>query len=373
MIIMSAILASLFLSLTFLAHQAGALPSHTETVISQLARTVYGGRGSLYLTMALATTVILIMAANTSFADFPRLAALHAGDGFLPKQLTFRGSRLVFSYGIVTLAAAASLLVVVFGAKTNALIPLYAIGVFLSFTMSQTGMAVRWRRVGKLQPGQEIVQLGSTLRPDRRWRVKFIINSLGAVCTAVVMVIFAVTKFAQGAWIVVIVIPLLVGVFFRIHHHYKHVAARLSLEKFGAPPRVRRHRVIVPIGGVHRGTVFALRYARSLSEDVTAVYVSTDPAETEKIKRKWERWGDGARLKVIESPYRVLIEKILEYVDQVTAIQGPDEVLTIVVPRFIPEHRLFDLLHAQTARILRWVLLGRKGIYVTDGPYHLLD
>ena len=147
----------------------------------------------------------------------------------------------------------------------------------------------------------------------------------------------------------------------------------LSLEQFGAPPRVRRHRVLVPIGGVHRGVIMALRYARSLSEDVTAVYVSTDPAETEKIKLKWELWGDGVRLKVIDSPYRTLIEKILDYVDYLAAARRSDEVLTIVVPRFIPEHRLFDLLHSQTARVLRWALLGRKGVIVTDVPYHLTD
>jgi amino acid transporter len=370
---MSAILTTLFLSITFLANQINAVPTHTETIISQLARTVYGGRGILYLLMAFGTTVILIMAANTSFADFPRLAALHAGDGFLPKQLTFRGSRLVFSYGIVTLAVAAAGLVALFGATTTALIPLYAIGVFLSFTLSQTGMAVRWWRVGKLKPGEEVVQLGSTLRPDPKWRLKLAVNGFGAVCTFVVMIVFAVTKFAQGAWIVVILIPTLVFIFFQIHHHYKHVAARLSLDQFGAPPRVRRHRVVVPIGGVHRGVVHALRYARSLSEDVTAVYVSTDPAETAKIKAKWERWGDGIRLKVIESPYRVLTEKILEYVDYLAAARRSDEVLTIVVPRFIPERAVFGVLHAQTARLLRWALLGRKGIVVTEVPYHLTD
>jgi amino acid transporter len=370
---MSGILTSLFLSITFLANRAGALPSHTETVISQLARTIYGGPGWLYLATVGATMVILIMAANTSFAGFPRLAALQAGDGFLPKQLTFRGSRLVYSYGIVLLAASASLLIILFQARTNALIPLYAIGVFLSFTLSQTGMTVRWWRASKLQPGQAVPRLGSVLHYDAKWRLKLIVNGFGAVCTFVVMIVFAVTKFTQGAYIVVGLIPALVLLFYRIQHHYRHVAGHLSLERFGAPPRVRRHRVLVPIGGVHRGVVHALRYARSLSEDVTALYVSVDPDETEILKRKWERWGDGIRLKVIESPYRVLIEKILQYVDEVEADRQPHEVLTIVVPRFIPEHPAYDVLHAQTARLLRWALLGRKGIVVAEVPYHLTD
>ncbi|MBI3362069.1 MAG: APC family permease [Chloroflexi bacterium] len=370
---MSAILTTMFLGITFLARQAGALPSHTETVISQLARAIHGGSGLLYLGTVGATTVILIMAANTSFADFPRLGAIQAADGFLPKQLTFRGSRLVYSYGIITLAFFASMLIIIFGAKTNALIPLYAIGVFLSFTLSQAGMAVRFGRIGKLKPGQVAETRSSTLYSDPRWRVKQTLSAFGAVVTFVVMIVFAVTKFAQGAWIVVLVIPTLVFVFFRIHHHYRDVAAQLSLDEFGGLPRVRRHRVIVPISGVHRGVVIALRYARALSDDVTALYVSLDPAETEKVKQKWERWGDGVRLKVVESPYRTLVEKILDYVEQVQAERQPHEVLTIVVPHFIPQHRWYDLLHAQTARWLRWALLGRKDVVVTDVPYHLTD
>jgi hypothetical protein len=199
------------------------------------------------------------------------------------------------------------------------------------------------------------------------------INGFGAFSTAIVMVVFAVTKFTDGAWIVVFLIPALVLLFFRIHGHYNKVAARLSLEEFGAPPRIRRHRVIVPIGSVHRGVVVALHYARSLSDDVTALYVSLDPAERENIKRTWDRWGDGVRLKVVDSPYRLLIEKIIEYVDQVDAERRNNEVLTIVVPRFIPESWWANVLHAQTASILRWALLGRKDIIVTDVPYHLKD
>ena len=236
---MSAILGSLFLAISFLSHQIGAIPSESETVISQLARTVYGSRGVLYLATIVATTLILIMAANTSFADFPRLAALHAGDGFLPKQLMYKGSRLVFSRGIMALALIASLLVIIFNASVTALIPLYAIGVFLSFTLSQAGMARRWWRVGHLAPGEEIKDPGSTLRYERGWQLKIVINSVGSIATAIVMLIFATTKFRDGAWVIVILVPVLVLIFFRIHHHYKRLAKQLSLNKFGAPARVQ--------------------------------------------------------------------------------------------------------------------------------------
>ena len=211
----------MFLAISFLAGQISAVPSEEETVISQLARTVYGGEGLLYLAIIAGTAVILIMAANTAFADFPRLGALHAGDGFLPRQMTFRGSRLVYSRGIIALAALASLLIVVFQASVTRLIPLYAIGVFLSFTLSQTGMARRWWKSGHLKPGEEIVEPGSTITRDPRWKLKMVINGVGAVATCIVMFVFAVTKFMDGAWIIILLVPALVAVFFTIHHHYK--------------------------------------------------------------------------------------------------------------------------------------------------------
>jgi amino acid transporter len=217
---MAIILGSLFLGISHLTGQIGGVYSHDETIISQLARTVFDGRGALYLATIAATTVILIMAANTAFADFPRLGALAAKDRFLPSQLTFRGSRLVYSNGIVTLSIIASLLIIIFKARVDLLIPLYAIGVFLSFTLSQTGMARRWWKIGHLKEGEEIVEPGSTLRYDKGWHTKMFINGFGAICTAVVAVIFAVTKFREGAWVVLIIIPILVKLFFTIHHHY---------------------------------------------------------------------------------------------------------------------------------------------------------
>ena len=369
---MSAILGVMFLGITFLSRQIGAQFSLTETVISQLGRTVWGN-GLMWYILLGGTTLILIMAANTSYADFPRLGALIANDGFLPRQLTYRGSRLVFTYGIVALATLASLLIILFQARVTALIPLYAIGVFLSFTLSQTGMAVRWLRSSRLKEGEEIVQQGGIVRYDPKWRLKLVINGLGAVVTAVVMVVFAVAKFAQGAWVIVLLVPTLVLLFFRIHHHYKDVARHLSLESFGAPPRVRRNRVLLLIGGVHSGALHALRYARSLSQDVTAVYVAADPVETEKIKDKWEQWGDGIRLVVIDSPYRRLIEPLIDYIDEMAEERQPQEMLTIVVPQFVPAHWWQKFLHMNTAQILQQALLRKSDIVVMEVPYHVGD
>jgi amino acid transporter len=368
---MSTILGTLFLGITFLAIHIGAVPSEVETVISQLARTAYGGQGWLYLGTIAATTLILIMAANTAFADFPRLGALHANDGFLPRQLTYRGSRLVYSRGIIALTVLSSLLIILFQASVTALIPLYAIGVFLSFTLSQAGMARRWWKIGRMQPGQEIQEPGSTLRYEPGWQLKMGINGFGAVCTAVVMVVFAVTKFHDGAWIILLLVPLLVTGFFAIHHHYRSLAKHLSLEHYDPPLRIPRHRVILAVSGVHRGTLAALRYARSLSDDVTAMHVSIDPADAEKVERKWEKWGDGVRLVILDSPYRLLIERLLDYIEKIAAQRRPNEVITIIVPQFIPKHWWHNLLHTQTALLLRLALLFKRDIVIVDVPYQV--
>ena len=369
---MSIILGSLFLGISHLTGQIQAVYSHDETVVSQLARTVFDGRGALYLAIIAATTVILIMAANTAFAGFPRLGALAAEDRFLPRQLTFRGSRLVYSNGIVTLAVIASLLIIVFRARVDLLIPLYAIGVFLSFTLSQTGMARRWHKIGQLNEGEEITEPGSVLRYDKSWRTKMLINSFGAICTAIVMMIFAVTKFTEGAWVVLIIIPVLVKMFFTIHHHYKDLAAHLTLDKFsGLPARQTRHRVIMPVSGIHQGTMEALRYAKLLSDDVTAVHISMEPEETEKVQKKWKTWGEGTRLVILDSPFRLFIEPLLEYLEEIIDNRQPNETVTIVVPQFIPSKRWHNALHMRTADFLRQELLSKPGVVVTDVPYQV--
>ncbi|MDD5558940.1 APC family permease [Candidatus Methylomirabilis sp.] len=368
---MSAVLGVLFFGITFLAGKIGAIPSEAETVISQLARTTYEGRGLLYLATIAATTLILVMAANTAFADFPRLSALLAADGFLPRPLTYRGSRLVYSRGIVALALIASLLIWLFQANVNALIPLYAIGVFLSFTLSQAGMAHRWWKAGHLSTGQEAQERGSIVRHDPRWVLKMAINSFGALCTAVVMLVFAMTKFADGAWIVILLVPILVAMFTAIHYHYRDLAAHLSLEQYGGPPRISRQRVILAVSGVHRGTLAALRYARTISDDITAVHICTDPVEAETLNRKWGSWGDGIRLVVLDSPYRLFLEPLLGYIEEIAARRQPNEIITIIVPQFVPRHWWHNLLHNQTAVLLRLMLLFKPGIVIIDVPYQI--
>lgn len=369
---MSAILSAMFFGITFLTNKIGGQFSWKETIISQLGRTIWG-QGTLWYILLSATTLVLIMAANTSFADFPRLGALHANDGFLPRQLTYRGSRLVFTFGIVSLAVFSSLLIIIFRAETTALIPLYAIGVFLSFTLSQVGMAVHWVKSSRLKEGEEIVQQGGVVHYDPKWRLKFVINTLGAIVTAIVTVVFAVAKFTQGAWVVVLLIPFLVLIFFRIHYYYKKLAKHLSLEDFGAPTRVKRNRVLLLVSGVHSGVLHALRYASSLSDDITAVYVATEPAATEKIRRGWDQWGDGVRLLVIDSPYRQLIEPLIGHIVRMAEDRQPQEMLTIVVPHYVPAHWWQNLLHMNTATMLRMALLRQKNIVVMEIPYHIRD
>ncbi|GAP12439.1 amino acid/polyamine/organocation transporter, APC superfamily [Longilinea arvoryzae] len=368
---MAGILGSLLLGITFLSVHIGVVPVEGETVISQLTRTVYGNRNLLYLLTISATTVILMMAANTAFADFPRLGALVAADGYLPRQLSVRGSRLVFSRGIILLAAIASLLVIRFEASVSGLIPLYAIGVFLSFSLSQGGMAHRWWKSGHLKPGEEIVEQGSTLHYDKGWKHKMIINGLGSLCTAMVMIIFAVTKFKDGAWVVILLTPALVAFFFTIRRHYARLAKQLSLENNPRKGHIRRNRVIMPVSGVHSGTLIALRYARTISDDITAVHISIDAKETAKLEEKWEKWGEEYRLVVLKSPYRLFLEPLLDYIDKLCAVAGPTDIITIIVPQFIPKHWWTNFLHTRTAEALRKELLHRDNIVITEVPYQV--
>lgn len=368
---MAAILSTLFLGITYIANHIHALPSEQETVISQIARTVYGGEGVLYLIIVGLTSVILFMAANTAFAGFPRLAAILAQDGFIPRQFTYRGSRLVYSRGIIALALVAILLIILFDASVNRLIPLYAIGVFLSFTLSQLGMMLHWWKSRNLKPGESLVERSSTLHHDRLWRVKMIANGIGAVCTAVVTLVFGVTKFMDGAWIVVALIPVLILAFTAIHLHYKGLAQRLSLDRSHTNVKITRQRVLLLLSGVHQGSLAALRYARTLSNDVTAVYVTIDPEDTERIQEKWAVWGEGVRLVALDSPYRLLIEPILEYIEGMCANRQPNEVITVVVPQFVSRQWWTSILHSQTAFILRLSLLLRPGVIIIEVPYQV--
>jgi amino acid transporter len=367
---MGIILGLLFMGISFLTREVEAVPSETETVISQLARTVFEGQGLFYLLVIAGTTVILILAANTAFAGFPRLSAMLAKDGFMPRQLTYRGSRLVYSYGIVSLGAMATILIIIFQASVSRLIPLYAIGVFLSFTLAQAGMARRWWRSGHLDPQDITSVYAHHLRYEKGWLIKMISNGFGALCTAIVMLVFVVTKFRDGAWIVLILTPVLIGIFLWIYRHYSGLANRLSVDNYGEPPPYNtRHRVIVPISNVNQGTLAALRYARMLSEDITAVHISLEPEDTEKVRMKWERWGRGNRLVIVDSPYRLFLEPLLDYIDEILSSRQANETITIVVPHFVPQIRAYKALHMQTAEMLRRELLTTPGVVITEVPY----
>lgn len=374
MLMMSALLAVMFIGITVLANQVQVVAGEgiKETVISQIARSLYGISPLYYITLG-ATAVILIMAANTSYAGFPFLGALIAGDSFLPKQLTYRGRRLVFSWGIVALALAAALLVVIFQAETTRLIPLYAIGVFMSFTLSQTGMVVRWQRIGKMQPGEEREVHGSTVRFDPQWRAKQLVNGFGAILTFVVMIIFAVAKFREGAWIVIFVIPAMVFVFFRIHRHYQKVAKVLN--KGSLFPSIRQHPVktLVMVDDVHAGTIHTINFAKSLGAPWTALHVAIDPEKSEKVRQRWvERIGDEAYFKILPSPYRELTGPVHTYVEELMA-EMKDGYIHVIVGHLVMSNLRGQALHQNAAITLNLALQDIRRVAVTTVAYQFTE
>ncbi len=404
---MAALLITMFLGASVLTRLFNIHPLEHETVISQIARIVFvGPLGWFYYVVQATTAAILILAANTSFAGFPRLSSLLARDRFLPRQLANLGDRLVFSNGIVLLAVFSGLLVWAFRGDTSRLIPLYAVGVFLSFTLSQAGMVVHWWREGNMlrglreaaglsTPVATATQSGSEndfagkldarrvmteaprsiaeveqLQRKSHWKKYLVINGIGAISTFVVLMVFILTKFMHGAWIVVVLIPLLVLMFLRIHRHYFEVAQQLSTEGLEGL-RPIRHEVIVPISGIHRGVIAALEYAKSIApHHVTAVYVNLDEETTQKLREKWQQWGSGVNLVVVASPYRSLLRPLLNYVDRVKR-SSPGDVITIVLPEFVPAKWWQNLLHNQNTLFLKGALLFKRGVVVTNVPYHL--
>ena len=382
---MALLLTTMFLGTSVMAYLYHVHPKESETVISQFARIMFTGPvGWFYYVIQAATAAILVLAANTAFADFPRLSSLLARDRFLPRQFANRGDRLVFSNGIVILAIFSGLLVIAFGGDTSRLIPLYAVGVFLSFTLSQSGMVVHWlRERAKLRGAKE-----SRAEPDgdeeihrsyfvtdevtapSNWKKSLVINALGAVATFIVLCVFIATKFIHGAWIVVVVVPLLVLLFKAIHKHYVMVAKQLSTDGLKQLPTVK-HTVIVPISGLHRGVVYAFQYARSIATDkVQAVYVDFEEDATASLKEKWERWGSGVQLVVLPSPYRELTRPLLRHINRVAKENG-NEIVTVVLPEFIPAKWWQHVLHNQSSLLLKGSLLFKKGVIVTSVPYHL--
>jgi amino acid transporter len=361
MLILACVLSTIFLGLSYLATHVGALPPTAvlpgatdnlgETVISQVGRAVFG-TGALYLALQIITCIFLILAANTSFAGFPRLCALQAQDGFLPRQLSNIGDRLVFNNGILVLGFLCGLLIVIFKGDVHSLIPLYAVGVFFSFTISQTGMIKRWMRLRT--PG---------------WRWKAAINAVGATATCIVLFIFGIVKFSHGAWLVVIIIPSLIYLFFRIKAHYRSVAKQLSLEGY-RPSQGLRHHVLVLAPDIHRGVIPALQYARTISEDAKGVHVSIDPTREARVRKRWTQWSRGIPLVVLPSPYRSLVQPVIDYIDRLQQ-QEPRSLITVVIPEFVPTGWFAKLLHGQASISLKVRLLFKRGVVTTSIPYHI--
>ena len=348
---MAIFLLTMFLGITWLSGY-GAVPRNDESVLSQIGRGVFVD-GLLHTILQFSTAGILFLAANTAFADFPRLASFIARDRFLPRQFTSLGDRLVFSNGIILLASASAILVVIFNAKVTNLIPLYAVGVFLGFTLSQLGMVRRWFRLR--EPG---------------WQRSAFLNGLGALTTFVVLCVIVLTKFVEGAWMVVLLIPTIVLLFLGIHKHYTIASKQLSLEGLEPPPPLR-NTVIVPVSTLHRGVINALKYAESIAPgNVTAVHVSMDEEQTAKIRAKWAKWGGDTPLIVLDSPYRSLVRPLIRYLDEVDQ-RWDNDVITVVLPEFVPAKWWHHLLHNQTAFLIKGALLFRQNRIVASVPYRL--
>jgi hypothetical protein len=352
MIGMSAILGTLFIGLSTMAYHLGIIPKEDETVVSQIARAIFG-EGPFYYLVQASTMMILVLAANSAFNGFPRLASILARDGYMPHQMSGLGDRLVFSNGVIILGVFSCILIVLFGGDTHALIPLYAVGVFLSFTLSQAGMVKRW--LTKRGP---------------HWQAKLAINGMGALTTAIATGIIASTKFIHGAWIVIALAPLLIMWFRSIRAHYKAVAEQVALTRDHRPPVPRSNTVVIPISGVNRAVVRAVDYARHRSTDVRAVLVDIDPQDTARTEIQWAQWGCGVPLIVLPSPYRSILETLLDYIEQLLQ-KDQEGWVTVVLPEILPARWWQNILHNQRALMLKAALLFKERVILTDVPYQL--
>ncbi|MEW6716460.1 MAG: APC family permease [Chloroflexota bacterium] len=359
LIVMAILMNILFLGSIGLTQYLAVVAGSEETILSALARRLFGD-GFAYLVIQIATLLVLAVAANTSFAGFPRLAALLAKDGFLPRQFTGLGDRLVLSNGILFLSVTTGALIIAFRGSTHALIPLFAIGAFLAYTFSQIGMVVHW-----------------WYERGRGWQVKAILNGLGALVTSTTLMVVGVSKFTQGAWLTIIFVPIMVFGFYRISTHYRDVAEQLSMSTLKLAGKTRIvPRVVIPISGVHRGISDAVVYALSISDEVTAVFVELEPGSGEGIREKWNRWWPKIPLVVLPSPYRSIVGPLLNYLDETDEAHDDGQLATVVLPEFVPSKWWHSLLHNQTAWIIKAALLYRRRNLgyqraIIDVPYHL--
>ena len=375
MVAMGVIAMSLFVGITFLATTMHLIPAeHGESILSQMTRST-AGSGFLYYWVQLFTALILFLAANTGYQDFPRLSSFLAKDGFLPRWMQNRGDRLVFSSGIIVLAVISSIIVILFQANEIAMLPLYALGVMLSFTLSQAGMSRLMSKVGQLKPGETAHTGVTEIHYEKGWRWKKTVNTVGATTTGIVFVILLATKFVDGAWIVALAIPLLVVMFHKIHQHYEQVADSLTTEDFDEADLMDVANVaIIPVADVHRGTLRALQYACRIADDVRAVCVATTPAMRERVERRWARFPKLTRdvtLVIIDYDFRDILTPLVNYIEHVNHEEFPDHLITIVIPEFVASSSLAQVLHNQTANLLRRQLRARQDIIVIDVPYHI--
>jgi amino acid transporter len=354
---MAAILAVLFIGITFLATNFAVYPIETpkQTVIAQVARIVYGDSVAFFAFQAF-TALLLFLAANTSFAAFPRLAAVLGEDGFFPRQFSLRGDRLAFSTGIILLGLISASLVVAAGGHTHALIPLYAVGVFIDFTISQAGMIRHWLRTR-----------------DHGWRQRLAINAVGCIATAVVAVVVTTVKFIDGAWFVIVLIPILVAIMLFIRREYDAQAAELHVrEDFVVEGPHREQRVVIPVNGINRAVIQAVNFGRTMSPDIRAVFVTEDHDEGDALRLQWERQVPGVPLVIVESPYRAVISPVLAYLDVLDQAWPPDKpapITIVVVPEYVARHWWDRLLYNQTAKRLKAAILGREHTVIADVPY----
>ena len=359
LIMMIVVLGTYFLGTSYLAHHLGIVPSETETVVSQIARQLVGNSFFYYI-IQFVTVMILILAANTAYTGFPRLSSILAQDRFLPRQLGSMGDRLVFSNGILLLCLCVCVLIILFKADTHALIPLYMVGVFITFTLSQAGMVRFWIK-----------------EKSPRWWFHCGINGFGTLCTGVVGLVVFVVKFTDGAWITVIAVSLLVMMMLAIRKHYEEFGRQLSLDLAKPPPPFENHKVIIPVSDIHRGVLEAVRYAKSISKDVSALYVDLgNEARMKKLQEEWVKWVDDVPIVVLPSPYRSVIRPIITYLDELREAEDHETAVTVVLPEFIPVKWWHHLLHNQTAFMLRFAILFHRRLkkrykVLADVPYYL--
>jgi amino acid transporter len=354
-IIMACTTGVTLLGYAFHLYVQGIQPHPNQTMLSQLAEQ-YFGHGIVYQVIIWTTFIVLLMAANSTFTGFAQLAAIVAADGYLPHAFTNRGDRLAYSNGILLLAGFAALLIGVFQAEVNALLPLYAIGVFLSFTVAQWGLCRRWLRVR-----------------GRMWQPKLAINLIGLIVTAIVTGVVAYTKFLSGAWVVLIILPLIISFSIAVRRHYKHVADEIRIEPATMQPRPQRVKTIVFVGGVHRVVHTTVSFAKSLDSNAVAVYVGFNAQSIQKMREKWLEWGNPIELVTLESEYRSLLAPLAKYIDKLEKQEGKLDHIHVIMPQFIAGKWWHNLLHNQSGLLIRAWLYVHKNVVVTTVPYHLQD